>query len=272
MASGSHKIDIPFQPVTFDQDANNAFINAHGFKFEHHKAIICPLGMTDSMETRSPRHDHPACSNGFIYEYAGDVTVLVKNNSAVLSLQEVGIYDGSVLDVTFPTFYDDDKNKTVFVQLYDRFVVKDVNFLVPNTQRFDAQVSGLNKMTYKVEKVEFLMDSQGVRYGPEDYEVRNGAIVFTGTKVPPFDPVLNRGSVCSIRYLYTPFFYASRLMHEVRLVKQDNFKSPVRESIRGNYGALLSREYYLFKKEQAENPADSAFDAMHPPSDGMVGA
>src|SRR5690349_20695486 len=127
-------IQIPFDPVSFDSETFDSFVKSNGVQFYHYKAVRCPLGMLDLMSIRSPHHEHGICSNGYIYKKAGIISATISNNSAVASLSEVGLVDGSVLNVTFPRFYDDCPDKHVYIQEFDRLYIKDLAVIVPHTQ------------------------------------------------------------------------------------------------------------------------------------------
>jgi hypothetical protein len=264
-------IDLPFQPIRFDVVAFNEFIKSNGIALEHYKAVTCPIGMTDSMDSRSSHSEHTTCQNGYIYKKAGIVTATFTNNSAITSLGDVGLIDGSVVNVTFPQFYDDCPDTHVYVQTYDRFYIKDCAVLVPNTQRVEAHITGVDKFTYLAKKVEYVIDSHGKEYGQEDFTVQDGKLVWTSDNRPGFDAELNKGTIYSIRYLYTPFFYASRIIHEVRIAHRSDFITGEKTAVRVPYAALLSREYYMHKQERSDNPEENGNRTMDGARDSVFG-
>lgn len=261
---------LPYEALGLDVDAFDKFIKDQGVPLDHYKAVACPIGMIDSLDVRSPHHEHANCSNGYIYKFAGTVTATFTNNSAITSLGEVGLIDGSVVNVTFPRFYDNCTDKHVYIQLYDRFYVKDCAVLVPNTQKIEAHITGIDKLTYMAEKVEYVIDAHNKEYSNSDFNIVNGRIEWSGDNRPGFNPDINKGVIYSIRYLYTPFFYASRLIHEVRIINRSDFKTGSRTHFRAPYAALLSREYYMYKEERSENLEDSRRD-LPSPRDSVFG-
>jgi hypothetical protein len=269
--SMGHTLEIPFDPVNFDITSFDNFIKSNGVELFHYKAVKCPIGMVSSMDIRSPHHEHSNCFNGYIYKLAGVVRATFTNNSATAQLTDMGIIDGSTVQATFPRFYEDSPEKRVYVQLFDRFYIKDLSVLVSNTQLFEAHVSGIDKMTYKVEQVEYVIDSNGKEYSDADFAIIDGKIRWTGSNTPTngFDASLNKGMVCSIKYLYTPFFYASRLLHEVRIAQKSDFKTGTRTPERVPYAAFLSREYYMYKGQKDDGFTDG--DNAIGPSSGIFG-
>lgn len=243
---------IPFDPVRFDIQAFNQFINDNGVELYHFKAIECPIGYSDISDARNSHAlNHHDCENGYIYKLAGVVKATFTNNSATATITDAGLLDGSVVQCTFPQTYLDQPNKQVYIQLYDRFYIKDCAVLVPNTQKVQADITGLDRLTYRVKHVEFVVDNSGKWYGPEDYTVlENGSLKWITSNRPMYNAELNKGAVYSIRYLYTPFFYASRLIHEVRIANQNDFMTGKATPNRVPYAALLSREYLAQKSEQ----------------------
>lgn len=255
------------EPVHFDIKANDLFIAGHGIPLTHYKAIVCPSGVTDALDGRSSHSGHSGCSNGYIYEYAGQLTAFVYGNSSNTDFTDVGVLDGSIMTATFPRFYDDKKDEQVYVQLYDRFYIKESAILVPNSQKVEAHISGVDKFTYNIEKVESLIDERLIKYDNSLYVVENGTLRWLSENRPGYDLKLGRGTIYSIRYLYTPYFYVSRLMHEVRIFNQKDFKTGAKTPTRVNYQALLSREYYLHKDEKKDSVTeDTRRDLISPRS------
>ncbi len=261
-------IKIPFQPVRLDIEAQDQFIKANGVEFAHYEAIVCPIGVVDMMDSRSPHHEHTDCSNGYIYRFAGVISATFTSNSATSSLGDIGLIDGSVVNVTFPRFYNDNPTKRIYVQIYDRFYIQDKVVMVPNSQRVEAHLTGIDKFTYKIEEVVgTIVDANNKQYSSSDYSIQDGKLVWSGTNRPGFDPVADKGTVYSIRYLYTPFFYCSRLIHEVRIANKSDFLTGAKTQQRAPYSAFLSREYYLYKEEKGSedtrrdliSPRDSSF-------------
>jgi hypothetical protein len=239
---------IPYEAVISDPSAFDKLIEDHGVVLKHYRAITCPLGMIGVNDTIASHSSHQGCENGFIYEFAGDVTGYFSNNTAITSLTEMGVLDGSVVSVTFPKYYNESQRQ-VYIQLYDRLFIKDLAALVPNTQLIEAHPSGWDKANYALKEVEAIIDSNGIKYNPDNYEIIDGKIHWTTQKRPGFDPQVGKGIVYSARYLYEPYFYVSRLMHEVRLLNQVDFKTNVKSVVRAPYAALLNREYYQFKAQ-----------------------
>lgn len=258
--------------IRFDIDAFNSFIQANGVKLEHWKAITCPIGMTDSLDTRSPHHEHAGqCENGYIYRKAGIVEATFTNNSAMTSLGEVGLLDGSVVNVTMPQFYSDSPEKQIYVQLYDRFLIADLAVLVPNTQKVEAHITGIDRLTYRAESVEYIIDSHGQEYSSSDFTLVNGNIQWVSDHRPGYSPDLNKGDIYSIRYLYTPFFYCNKIIHEVRVASQVDFVSGARTLARVPYSCLLSREYCMQNKERSDNSGENDNRTQFGPRDGSFG-
>ena len=178
---GNVQISIPFDPVTFDKNAFDEFLRANGTVLEHFKAIKCPIGKTDLDDPRSPHSAHSGCSNGYIYKCVGTVTAWFNNNSAMTALSDVGILDGSVVQVTFPTHYDNPSDKEVSIMMHDRFYLRDYPVSVPHTQQFESNIIGIDKLSFPVDCVEEIIDANGKEYGPGDYAIKEGQLVWTRT-------------------------------------------------------------------------------------------
>lgn len=266
----SINIDLNFSAINFDVEAFDKFIIANGMELVHFKATPCPIGMVDVTDVRAAHHEHADCSNGYIYKYAGTVFGMGVSNGAVTSLEDIGLLDSSIITVTFPRFYQDKPNEHVYVQLYDRFYIKGCEVLAPNSQKVEAHITGIDKFTYKIEKVEDpIIDANGRQYTSADYKIVDGNLHWISDNRPGFDTNVNKGVIYSIRYLYSPYFYTSRLLHEIRIAHRVDYLDGKRKAIRTPYQALLSREHYLYKEERPSSE-DTRRDLISP-RDAMFG-
>lgn len=263
--------DIPFDPLNFDANAFDELVRSQGVLVEHYKAIKCPIGLADVNDSRSSHVDHDTCSNGYIYQFVGDITVTFSNNSAMVNLGDVGILDGSTVQVTFPRYYDSNPSQEVFVMPYDKFFVKDFNATIPDTQLFESHITGKDKMIFPIDSVEYVIDSNGKMYSPTDYTIENGQLKWVSNNRPPFDASINKGTVVSIRYKYRPFFYCSKVLHEIRLGQTSDFMTGARTTVRLPYEALLKREFYFHKESNTPTFNNSSNSSMIGPRDGIFG-
>lgn len=271
MKSTGTQIEIPFDPINFDINAFDNFVRSIGVKLIHFKAIRCPIGVVELTSSRAPHGAHAGCSNGFIYKQAGEVTATFMSNSASSTLKDYGSYDGSKVSTTFPRYYDDSEEQ-IYIQLYDRFYIKDLVVAVPNTQLVQAHVTGIDKLTYNPVKIESIIDADGQEYFEKDYTIQDNYIKWLGNKRPPFNPEINLGTVYAVRYLYTPYFYVDRLVHEVRIAHKKDFMTGDRIPERIPHAAILSREYYQHIDEPSDNLRTNPNREMFKPSDSVFGA
>lgn len=265
------QVDIPFDPVNFDIEAFDSFVRSVGVKLVHFKAIRCPIGVIELTSSRAPHGGHAGCSNGFIYKRAGEVTATFMSNSASNSLKDIGSYDGSKVSTTFPRYYDDSEEQ-IYIQLYDRFYIKDLVVAVPHTQLVQAHIDGTDKLSYNPVKIESIIDANGQEYFEGDYIIQDNYIKWTGNRRPPFNAEIGLGTIYSVRYLYTPYFYAERLVHEVRIAHKRDFLTGERIPDRIPYAAILSREYYQNIDEPSDILKTNPSREMFKPSDSVFGA
>jgi hypothetical protein len=250
------EIELPSQQVTFDIDAFDEAIQAHGVKFQHYQALPCPVGMTDLDDNRRPNnHTNCSCTNGFIYGKAGTITGLFTGNSKTKTPDEMGFWDASTVQVTFPRFYDE-CDRPLYVAPYDRFYL-DEDLNVVTWQRFIHSENSVDRLKYPVVEIIRLMDNTGMVYNQDDYEISNGCIKWTGRQpVPSMDigpgldgSVIDRGAVCSVRYTYRPYFYCGQMMHELRVARM--VEGPKgRHMERMPQSCLLHREFVVNTKDQ----------------------
>jgi hypothetical protein len=252
-------ISVSFDPLAFD-----AALRSHGVKFIHWRAMGCPVGMTDQYSTRQTHEDHSGCANGHIYTRAGSVTGIFTGNDAKSSQNEIGLLDGSSVQVTLPRTYDD-SDEEVMVAPFDRFYLAEEAITVPHKQFVEASITGKDRLSFPAVRILDTIDSHGTRYGADDFSVDgNGQIVWKGGG-PGYDAELKKGTVYSIRFTYRPYWYCSRVIHQVRVAKVDT--GTERKVTRMPQSFVLQREYVFEgkeeKDEQAPNP-DSPRQAKAP--------
>lgn len=251
--------------VHFDVPYFDGVIDGQGLVFQHLRALPCPIGKTDPMDVRHTHADHSGCSNGYIYELAGEMTCIISGGSKRVQALDMGLLTGATLQITVPRFYTDDPKKEVIVAFADRLYLKDNKAKVVATQLFEHNTGGLDRVRRSILEVEHLIDSHGKRYREhEDFRVAGGQIAWTGTRQPGMDPTTNKGEVCSIRYRYTPYWYISHILHEIRVVREGL------DSARAPQAALIQREY-IFEDEQNDPLAPSSLRQAPAPRQGSFG-
>lgn len=270
-ASESFPMQLPPEVVSFDPVAFDGFIRSQGVEMVHYRSMRCPVGMTDTDDVmRRPHEHHKDCSNGFVYTQAGIVTCSFLGNSKESNFQDYGRLDGSTVQVTFPRTYDDKPSTPVQMCQFDRLYLKEEAITVVNWHTFAAHASGVNRLQFPAVEVQDLMDASGKRHvAGIDFEVRGGEIHWLKGG-PGIDPKTGKGVVCSIRYSYRPFWYVSRMMHEVRVAQvEDEYGD--RSIMRFPQQAMLQREYW-FEKEQRDPEAPNKNGRQKPePKDGIFG-
>lgn len=256
--------ELPPTAISFDVQAFDDAIRSQGTRFYHYSALRCPVGMVNIDDLQRPHPDHEGCTNGFLYSKVGALTGLFTGNNKHKNAVEMGFYDGSTVQVTFPRHYDDCEKK-VYIAPFDRFFL-DESIVEPTWQLFVHHESGVDRLKYPVEQVLSLTDSSGLEYTEgQDFKVKNGQIHWLDRRPSPFIDLgspfahnATRGAVCSVRYVYKPFFYVGQLLHSIRVSQVSNGAD--RQIERMPQSALLHREYVSLTKDQNPN-ASSSIDA-----------
>ena len=245
----------PGTTVSFDAQAFDDSIRSQGARLIHYRAMRCPVGMIDKDDLRRPHDDHQGCSNGFIYIKAGCVTCLFTGNSDSMRQLDIGLLDGSTVQSTAPRFYDDCPTVPVEVAPFDRFFLVDEAITVPHWELVQAHETGRDRLHFQAESVTDVIDSRGHVFGPNDFTIQQGQIVWGPSAGPGIDPSTGKGRVYSIRYHYKPHWYVSRVMHQVRIAQVETALD--RQTMRFPHSFLLQREYVFLnedKDDQAKNP------------------
>lgn len=252
------------ETVHFDPDAFDLNITSNGVPMMHYRAIKCPLGVTDKFDVRD--HGEHNCSHGYLYKYAGGVTVFFSNNSSNTAVKDLGVINNATTAITIPRMYDE-SNEEVAVQYYDRFFLRDPVASSVNTQLIEAHITGVDRLQYNATSVEVVLDANGAEYDENDFIIENNRIKWVSQHRPQFDPKLNKGTIYSIRYRYVPFWYVKDMVHEVRVCRTVDMATGAIVTTRMPYGVILQREY-LFESEEArtkENLSDNR-DIKYPRS------
>lgn len=245
------QLNLPIDATNLDPEAFDQVIRAYGVPMIHYQSMRSPVGMIDRGDIRKPEQDYSGSSNGFIYRKAGVATGMFTSNNKEQRIVDLGELDGSTAFVTLPRYYDG-TDKPVKVCRYDRFYISDEAVTVPNWQLFTANAIGMDRMTYPVIDVDIIIDHRGNEYFEQDhFVVDQGQVRWTGAYRP--DP----NSTCSIRYSYRPYWYVSRIQHEVRLAFRDNVVTGERKTMQMPRAYVFQREY-LFENEprDSSNPED----------------
>lgn len=243
------------EAVTFDLEAFDEAIRSQGVSYIHWRAMRCPAGISDLTDNyRRPHPDHEGCSNGFMYRKAGRVTCLATGNSKDPQIVDAGVIEGSQVQVTLPRFYDDNK-KPVYVAPYDRMFLDDPRIVVPNWQLFQTNITGRDKLNFPVSFVEHLIDNQLQEYVEgTDFQVIGGRVHWLpGGRQPGIDPETGKGRVCTVWYLYQPYWYIKSLGHEVRVTQAEDIYGD-RQIQRMPHSVTLQREN-VFEKEDRDPDA-----------------
>lgn len=260
----SLKINLPDEVVDYDQDAFDNLVRRVGVPLVHYKAIRSPVGMVDRSDLRKPNPDGTNTnSNGFIYKKSGTVTCMFTNVNNQNRIVDMGEMDGSTVQVTLPRFYDDNVNDPVRVVQYDRLYLTDDKITVTDWQLFTTHETGYDRLTYPVESVEYLIDGYGQEYYQDsDFVIYNGQLKWGATRPPP-------ATVCSVRYQYRPYWYVSRLVHEVRVTNREDLMGN-RETVRMPIMVMLQREF-VFESDSNNPPNPENSRLTKAPADGSFG-
>lgn len=239
--------DLPRSLVAFDTDAFDTAIRGHGVKMLHYRAMRCPIGMIDPTDVRKQHEEHAGCSHGFLYTFAGEIQGIFSGNSAN-ERQSTGVMtDDSTVSLTPPRFYEDGTTP-FFAARYDRLYLAHEGIYVPTWETFMASADGIDKLNFPVEFVQDLVDADGIRYqSGSDFVVEKGRIKWIGARPASPDPRTGRSPVCGVRYLYRPYWYVSRIPHELRIARADGPDGSV--AVQRMPQSLMLQREWLFESE-----------------------
>lgn len=210
-------LTAPFSSVSFDDNSFDSLIRSQGVQLIHYRAVKCPVGLTDRYDIRHTHPDHSLCSNGYLFTEAGCVTGSFMSNSDRQNQSDSGLLDASNVTVTLCQTYDD-SDDLVDVMPFDRFYLKQEEILVPHTQIVQSHETGHDRLDFLCVKVIDLIDADGKRYHLGDFTIENGQIVWQNGGLP-YNAEEKTGAVYTIRFLYRPYWYVNRLIHQIRVAQ-----------------------------------------------------
>lgn len=259
---------------SFDVEAFNDALRSQGVSLVHYRAMVCPIGISDKDDTMRRVHiDHPGCSGGYLYKKIGTITALFVGQTTDPTFEDIGMLDGSTVSASFPRKYDD-TDVDVHVVKFDRFYLNDDRILWPQWELVEHNAVALrDRLKYPAKKVEHLIDNQGNEYKEcVDFDVdADGQIKWRmDGKTPGFqDGTAQRGRIYTVWYLYQPYWYCKRLVHDLRVVQAED-ESGQRRTMRMPSQAMLVREN-VFENEQVQD-GENGERSQRQPADGSVPA
>lgn len=242
-------LELPTASVQLDVQAIDSFLQSHGVKLTHFRAIRCPVGLSDKNDVNQNHEDHAECSNGYLYTKAGDMTCFFLGNSQQPEWMDIGKLSVGMVQATFPRFYDGGDDDDVDLCVFDRFYLNE-SITVSYWQTVQYNSSGIDRLHFPAVKVVDLIDNLGIKYKQDiDFKVQDGRIIWTGNS-PGVDPENQRGRVYSVRYRYRPYFYLQRFVHEIRVSRQMDTEGNV-SVIQLPRAGVLTREY-IFENQKRD--------------------
>lgn len=245
-------MDLPDTQVAFDIQAFDDMIRNVGVSFVHYAAMRCPVGLVSEDDNRRPGHHHLNCVNGFLLSQKGEVTLAFQANSHGVQDIDVGLIDGTTVQVVFPRYYDSPSTSEVEIMPFDRLYLKEESITVPNRETFSCSLTGTDRLKFPAVSVSLLVDSAGkTYYQNDDFTIVDGNIKWVSAG-PGIEPTTGQGKICTVRYRYRPYWVVSRLIHEVRVAHAIDGVSGERRVVRMPQSALLQREFFFHSSEVDE--------------------
>jgi hypothetical protein len=254
--------------VSFDLDAFNDGIKAHGLLFEHWRAMRDPVGLIEKHDARRPNPGSKEASNGCIYTKAGIVRALCLGNTKETKASDAGLVDSSQAQFTPISEYED-TGKRVFLANYDRLLLQEESVLVTRHELLEASPTGVDRPKFPAVEILDCVDARGQRYFQDtDFSITQDGLIVWKDRRPGQEIDTGKGVVFGIRYVYRPFWIVARMIHEIRMVQTEDFLTGQRKMVQAPQSALIYREFY-FESEAADSGGRAAEEG---PPDGQITA
>jgi hypothetical protein len=258
------------ESVAFDALAWDDAVAAHGLTFVHWQAMPDPIGLQSKTDSRRPDAvNNVNAFNGFYYVKMGELQAIMTGNTKEVKASTGGIVDSGVAQFTPSTRYlcsAVEEPKRVYLSPFDRFYLKDEDIFVPRGELIEASLNGVDKTAFPVEKVLAIVDADGIAYDSNCYTINNGSIWWNTDTKPTFNTEANRGKVYSIKYLFRPFFYVHRLIHELRLMQTVDEMTGEHKLIPVNQSCIVQREY-MYHNKNVDPSSENQEGAIQPPQE-----
>jgi hypothetical protein len=252
--------------VAFDLDGFLDAIRAHGLRFKHYRAMRDPVGLIDKYDSIRPNESSPKATNGMYYTLAGTVTALCLGNTKETKAFDNGLVDSSTAQFTPLSEYEEDTHKRVFLAPYDKLYLEEESVLVSRQELVEASPTGIDRPKFPAVEILDCVDSRGNVYSQcQDFTVSPQGLMVWGNRRPGAEVDSGKGVVFAIRYVYRPHWYVFRLIHEIRMIQQEDFVSGKRTVIQAPQSALVQREFF-FESEASDSGTRAAEPA---PADGQ---
>jgi hypothetical protein len=220
----------PWDAVRADSAAENFHISNMGIKFLHFACLPDPIhdqlqgdvrhSFDHSSQQQFETSDKFHRENNFIFFPKGIVWGVFTSNSKDQRNIMAGLYAESGASLTLNRFYEDSGNK-VKISENDKLIPLELptEFFSVNWQKFTHNPTGIDRLQFKADEIEFLIDSDGVQYFPNlDYSLHKGSIKWIdGGNRPGLNLITGQGKVCAVRYLYKPLYYVKTVVHDIRV-------------------------------------------------------
>ena len=265
----------PFDAVRPDMPVENYFIANTGIHFWHYQCVSDPLHMLQSGDIRTSYDtenqqqfedtDRFHRENGFIYFKRGKVLGIFQNNHKNSNRLSGGLYTSAGASMTLNRYYIDSEEK-IEVCENDKLVPCELieEFWTTNTQRFDHNPTGIDRLQFRACKINYLIDSAGIIYNQGvDFNLEKGCIAWVnGANRPGIDPLTGKGRVCGIRYIYKPFYYVSQILHDIRIKPAMDQLTGEIKSVAGPVAIQAIADWvYLARRTASDNAADATLSS-----------
>lgn len=261
----------PWDAVRGDPEGENNLISkTFGIKFVHYICLPDPLYNVKQGDIRQS-FDHADMQqfadtdrfhreNEFLYIRKGEVFGIFQGNKKDLKSVAAGLYSDNGAMISINRHYIGTE-EAVQISENDKLVPCELpsEFWTVNWQKFEHNPTGIDRMQFKVCSVVALIDNTGAMYfDGKDFVVEEGHVRWVdGGDRPGLDPITGQGRVCSIRYIYKPYYYIKTNLHDIRMRPQLDGQGNVTGKA-GNVLALVQADWIYLDRRTASEKDEAA--------------
>jgi len=166
-----------------------------------------------------------------------------------------------------------DNGKPLYLAPFDRLYFADEEVLWPNWEVIEHNIAGKERLRFPAECCPEIVDSRNETYTQGvDYDVVGGGIVWRADgRRPGVDMDTQKGRICTVWYLYRPYFYVSRLGHDGRVAQYED-ENGERKVHRMPFQAQLTREIVYENQQVSDDETKQGSGEMPRSPDGSLPA
>lgn len=237
-----HQLDVGNDAVRFDSGGFDNLVASQGLVLEHWRAVPCAQGRVNGDDGRRPGPHEGCCWNGYHYFLGGQLMGVSQQAGMAIDIQDQGDLLDATAVLTISSVYNSDERVEVGLARRDRLYAMSPKVWGTKAELVDLE-DGVGRFQFPAETIELVYGASGKPIGPGGYTLAGQRIAVPGEKV------------VGVRYRYRPYWYVSRVLHEIRVFRLIDGASGEPGDERAPLQVVAQREYFYEASDQVGSAA-----------------